>query len=52
MNQWFDTAPISVEAWLRVFACGLLISIIVGIEKRWRYNSKAQHLSQTSLAGK
>jgi cation-transporting ATPase F len=36
MNQWFNTAPISAEAWLRVFACGLLISVIVGIEKHWR----------------
>ncbi|AKO52587.1 carbonate dehydratase [Marinobacter psychrophilus] len=51
MNVWFDTAPISAEAWLRVFACGLLISMIVGLEKRWRYQSKAQQLRKTPLAG-
>lgn len=36
MNQWFQTAPISFEAWLRILACGLLISVIVGFEKHWR----------------
>jgi Ca2+-transporting ATPase len=51
MNHWFDTAPISAGAWLRVFACGLLISIIVGLEKRWRYQSKAQQVRKTPLAG-
>jgi cation-transporting ATPase F len=49
MNEWFNTAPISAEAWLRVFVCGTLISIIVGLEKRWRYQSKAQHLPQIPL---
>jgi hypothetical protein len=49
MNEWFNTAPISAEAWLRVFVCGTLISIIVGLEKRWRYQSKAQQLPQTPL---
>jgi cation-transporting ATPase F len=51
MNAWFDSAPISAEAWLRVFACGLLISMIVGLEKRWRYQSKAQRLPKTPLVG-
>jgi Ca2+-transporting ATPase len=49
MNEWINTAPISAEAWLRVFVCGTLISIIVGLEKRWRYQSKAQQLPQTPL---
>jgi len=52
MNLWFSTAPISAEAWLRVFACGLLISMIVGVEKHWRLQSKAKQLQQTSLPGK
>ncbi|MFT7243358.1 MAG: cation-transporting ATPase F [Candidatus Azotimanducaceae bacterium] len=52
MNLWFDTAPISAEAWLRVFACGLLISIIVGFEKHWRSRSKTQPPLQSSLLGK
>ena len=36
MNDWFHTAPISVEAWGRIFACGFIISLIVGLEKYWR----------------
>jgi cation-transporting ATPase F len=52
MNVWFSTAPMSAEAWLRVFACGLLISMIVGFEKRWRSQSKSQELPKTPLSGK
>jgi Ca2+-transporting ATPase len=52
MNLWFDTAPISAGAWLRVFACGLLISVIVGIEKGWRLQRQTQVLAQMSVASK
>lgn len=36
MNSWFHTEPISFGAWIRVLACGAIISVIVGLEKRWR----------------
>jgi len=36
MNIWFDSAPIGVDAWLRVVAWGLVIFTAVGIEKSWR----------------
>ncbi|TQV85123.1 HAD-IC family P-type ATPase [Exilibacterium tricleocarpae] len=39
MNQWFDTAPIGIDAWLRILACGLMISLIIGLEKHWRQRS-------------
>ena len=35
MNSWFSSAPISAEAWLRVFGGGALIFVLVGIEKYW-----------------
>jgi cation-transporting ATPase F len=37
MNSWFSSAPISAEAWLRVFGGGLLIFASVGLEKHWRF---------------
>ncbi|WP_125559252.1 cation-transporting P-type ATPase [Pseudoalteromonas rubra] len=40
MNDWFQSAPISLEAWLRVIACGWFISLIVGVEKHLRSKSK------------
>jgi len=52
MNHWFSTVPISAEAWLRVLACSLLMSMFFGIEKCWRSQHKVQELVQTSLAGK
>ncbi|MFT5420615.1 MAG: cation-transporting ATPase F [Candidatus Endobugula sp.] len=48
MNQWFDTAPMSAESWLRVFACGLLISMIVGLEKHWRHWRKERSKGQST----
>lgn len=33
MNSLFDTAPISADAWIRVFATALLASLIVGVDK-------------------
>jgi cation-transporting P-type ATPase F len=36
MNEWFQTAPISFNAWLRILASGLLISVVVGLDKKWR----------------
>jgi Ca2+-transporting ATPase len=40
MNAWFGSAPIDFYSWSRVFACGALISVIVGAEKHWRLKSK------------
>ena len=37
MNLWFSSAPISTDAWLRVFAGGLLIFALVGLEKHWHF---------------
>ncbi|MGK0410591.1 MAG: Ca2+-transporting ATPase [Shewanella psychromarinicola] len=42
MNAWFNSAPIDFYSWIRVFACGALISVIVSAEKRWRFNKKHQ----------
>ena len=33
MNQWFRTAPIGGEAWLRILAVGLAIHAVIGGEK-------------------
>jgi Ca2+-transporting ATPase len=40
MNAWFGSAPIDLYSWIRVFACGALISVIVGAEKYWRLKNK------------
>lgn len=49
MNDWFQSAPISLEAWLRVIACGWLISLIVGAEKRLRSgNEEPQSTSDSN----
>lgn len=40
MNAWFGSAPIDLYSWIRVFACGALIFLIVGVEKHWRLKSK------------
>jgi len=40
MNAWFGSAPIDLYSWIRVFACGALIFIIVGAEKHWRLKNK------------
>ena len=50
MNHWFQTAPIGIDAWLRILACGLLISVIVGLEKRWRHRDKAQSHRQLAVS--
>lgn len=42
MNAWFQSAPISLQSWLRVFACSLAISAIVGAEKSIRAKRKAK----------
>ena len=37
MNRLFQTAPIGLDAWLRILAVSLLTVILVGVEKRlWR----------------
>jgi cation-transporting ATPase F len=46
MNEWFQSAPISVAAWLRIFACGFAISLIVGFEKHWRNQQDHKTLRQ------
>ena len=48
MNSWFHTAAIGWDAWLRVFACGALIAIIVGLEKHWRYRSQTVKLKSST----
>ena len=49
MNHWFQTAPIGWDAWLRVILCGLLITLIVGVEKHWRSRSTAARLQARRL---
>ncbi len=36
MNELFHTAPISAEAWLRIFALALLAAVVVAVDKRFR----------------
>ncbi|MGK0381041.1 MAG: cation-transporting ATPase F [Flavobacteriales bacterium] len=50
MNLWFSSAPISAEAWLRVFAGGLLIFVLVGLEKHWRFRNTSHQLNNLSVA--
>jgi Ca2+-transporting ATPase len=33
MNRFFHSAPITLDAWLRIFLIGLLIYVIMEIEK-------------------
>ena len=40
MNSLFQTAPISADAWIRVFAVALLASVIVGVDKRLRHRGR------------
>jgi cation-transporting ATPase F len=42
MNSWFSSAPISADAWLRVFVGGVLIFVLVGIEKHWRFRKTSE----------
>jgi cation-transporting ATPase F len=51
MNSWFSSAPISAEAWLRVFGGGLLIFALVGLEKHWRFRNRSHQSDTLSLAG-
>jgi len=36
MNWLFHTAPIGWMDWLHIFAVGLAIYLIIGVEKAWR----------------
>ncbi|OGX16067.1 MAG: hypothetical protein A2166_05510 [Omnitrophica WOR_2 bacterium RBG_13_41_10] len=36
MNRFFHSAPIAPDAWARIFLIGLLIHIIIEIEKKVR----------------
>lgn len=42
MNEWFQSEPIDLGSWLRVFICGWLISLIVGAEKWYRNNTETK----------
>lgn len=52
MNTWFSSAPISAEAWLRIFACGALICALVGLEKHWRYRKTSEKPQSLHAAAK
>ena len=39
MNELFRTAPIPVEAWLRILAVALLSSLVVAVDKRLRHSA-------------
>ena len=41
MNRLFDSAPIGIDAWLRIFAVGWLAALVVGAEKWLRRPSAA-----------
>jgi len=49
MNEWFSSAPISFDAWLRVFAGGALIFALVGIEKHWRFRKASDQSYNLSV---
>lgn len=34
MNSWFSTAPVDLTSWMLTFGCGLVVYIIIGIEKK------------------
>ncbi len=40
MNLFFDSAPISLESWVLIFAVGVCIYALVGIEKWIRFHKK------------
>jgi len=50
MNTLFGTAPISLLQWLAIIASGLVIYIVVGLEKAWR-RSAAKKRNADGLAG-
>jgi magnesium-transporting ATPase (P-type) len=35
MNRLFATAPIGVQAWLEIFAVGMVASLVVSVDKLW-----------------
>jgi len=45
MNQLFHSAPISVDAWLRIVVIGLSVYVIIGLEKRVRRSTAAYRLA-------
>lgn len=45
MNRAFHTAPIDLEAWLRIFAVGALAWLVVGFEKWIRTSGQARLFS-------
>jgi magnesium-transporting ATPase (P-type) len=43
MNRLFHTAPISGEAWLRIVGVGLVVFLVVGLEKWLRFGRHPGH---------
>jgi cation-transporting P-type ATPase F len=43
MNRLFHSAPISGEAWLRIVGVGLVVFLVVGLEKWLRFGSHTGH---------
>jgi magnesium-transporting ATPase (P-type) len=49
MNRIFHTAPISGEAWLRIVGVGLVVFLVVGLEKWLRFGRHpVHHWSETA----
>lgn len=43
MNTLFRSAAIDLDSWLRILACGLAISLMVGAEKWWRRKTSSKN---------
>lgn len=50
MNRLFHSAPIGLEAWLRIFAAGLMVYLGVGLEKWLRFGRKTCRRQYTATA--
>ncbi len=50
MNTLFGTAPISLLQWMAIIASGLVIYVVVGLEKAWR-RSAAKKRNEGNLTG-
>jgi cation-transporting P-type ATPase F len=48
MNDWFQSAPISLGSWLLVILCGWGISLLVGLEKYLRLRIKDNAMSHVT----
>jgi cation-transporting P-type ATPase F len=52
MNRLFHSAPISLEAWLRIIAIGIAVYLAVGLEKWLRLGGKTRRQEQAPIARK